>query len=386
MGDILKTIKRRLYNNIIPSGYYTPFKRVWNAVVKNIPEEFDDPVWGHTKRVPNQSNSENSHLLTNYDDGNEYAFDKELENDIRNALWAKYLGLTDEQVGYKISDYIEESPYRPPHAKEGEIYYRINPKKYPLINDGNSLVHIAPKKMKILNPYKDRSPRIMQWFMPDSIEVAQYPKGTFGQDITITRLKDLPEGYLGLDGGFGMGKYTVGKGEDENGEYVSYHDVWDLNPFKGSSSHAHIPGLSSVEDISVIGTPVKLYDRVYSTPAEKKKIGGQIKPNFLQRLEDPNRKSILDWASKPTWRNNYTYDISTHKMGYEYAPDDTGRAIVFPEVQEVNGKLVDFTRPPYHSWAGYNSALDRGDYLMTKDLEEARKWVEGYKDRYKNLK
>jgi hypothetical protein len=30
--------------------------------------------------------------------------------------------------------------------------------------------------------------------------------------------------------------------------------------------------------------------------------------------------------------------------------------------------------------------LDRGDYLIMKNLEEARKWVEGYKDRYKNLK
>ena len=101
--------------------------------------------------------------------------------------------------------------------------------------------------------------------------------------------------------------------------------------------------------------------------------GGPIKPNFIQRLEDPNRKSILDWASKPTWRNNYTYDISTHKMGYEHAPDDSGRAIVYPEVQEINGKLVDFTRPPYHGWAGYDSALDGGDHLMMKDLEEARK-------------
>lgn len=115
--------------------------------------------------------------------------------------------------------------------------------------------------------------------------------------------------------------------------------------------------------------------------------GGTIqKPNFIKRLEDPNRKSILDWESKPTWRNNYTYDISTHKMGYEYAPGDSGRAIVYPEVQEINGKLVDFTRPPFHSWAGYDSALDRGDYLMMKDLEEARKWVEGYKEKYKNLK
>lgn len=131
--------------------------------------------------------------------------------------------------------------------------------------------------------------------------------------------------------------------------------------------------------------------------------GGSIKPNFINRLEDPNRKSIPDWESfsrKPLFNNrgeftnNYVDDlinsqypsISTHKMGYEYAPDDTGRAIVYPEVQEVNGKLVDFTRPPYHNWAGYDSALDRGDYLMMKNLEEARKWVEGYKDRYKNLK
>lgn len=156
-------------------------------------------------------------------------------------------------------------------------------------------------------------------------------------------------------------------------------------PFKGKSAGITIPGVSSIEDISILGTPIKLYDRRYES-LEKKQQGGPIKPNFIKRLEDPNRKSILDWASRPTYRNWYTYDISTHKMGYEYAPDDSGRVIVFPEVQEVNGRLVDFTRPPYHSWAGYDSALDRGNYLMMKDLETARKWVETYKDRYKNLK
>lgn len=127
------------------------------------------------------------------------------------------------------------------------------------------------------------------------------------------------------------------------------------------------------------------------------------KPNFIQRLEDPNRKSIPDWMSfkrnplfnnKGEFTNNYVDNLtnsqypstSTHKMGYEYTRDKTGRAIVYPEVQEINGKLVDFTRPPYHSWAGYDSALNRDDYLIMKDLENARKWVETYKDRYKNLK
>ena len=385
MGGILKTIKQRLYNNIIPSGYYTPFKRVWNAVVKNIPEELDDPMWGHVKRNPNQTNAKDTHLLTNYEslqEDNPYAFNKDLENDIRNALWAKYLGLTDEQVGFKISDYIEESPYRPPHAKEGEIFYRISPKKYPLINDGQSIVEVIPNKQKVANKYKLNASGLQKYFMPDSVEIKVYPKNEFGGDITVTKLSELPKGHLALDGGFGMGTYTVGRGEDENGEYVSYYDEWNINPFKGKSANITIPGVSSVEDISVLGTPIKLYDRRYGSP-EKKQQGGPIKPNFIKRLEDPNRKSILDWASKPTWRNNYTYDISTHKMGYEYSPDDTGRAIAYPEVQEINGKLVDFTRPPYHSWAGYASALDRGDYLKMEDLEEAHKWVKGYKDRYK---
>lgn len=146
----------------------------------------------------------------------------------------------------------------------------------------------------------------------------------------------------------------------------------------------------------------KMIASVRNIDISKMQYGGLIKPNFIKRLEDPNRKNIFDWASGTTalynsrgeFTNNVIDDlinskypsISTHKMSHEHTPDDTGRAIVYPEVQEISGKLVDFTRPPYHDWAGYDSALDRGDYLIMKDLEEARKWVESYKDRYKNLK
>ena len=129
---------------------------------------------------------------------------------------------------------------------------------------------------------------------------------------------------------------------------------------------------------------------IAASQPEKKQSGGTLKPNFIKRLEDPNRKSIPDWMSfkrnplvnnRGELTNNYVDDlinsqypsISTHKMSYEYIPDDTGRAIVYPEVQEINGKLVDFTRPPYNSWAAYDSALDNRDYLTMKDLEKARK-------------
>lgn len=99
-------------------------------------------------------------------------------------------------------------------------------------------------------------------------------------------MKDLPKGYLALDGGFGMGTYTVGHGADENGKYVSYYDEWNINPFKGKSADIIVPGISSIEDISIIGTPIKLYDRRYES-LEKKQQGGPFKPNFIQCLEDP---------------------------------------------------------------------------------------------------
>ena len=33
---------------------------------------------------------------------------------------------------------------------------------------------------------------------------------------------------------------------------------------------------------------------IAASQPEKKQSGGTLKPNFIQRLEDPNRKTILD--------------------------------------------------------------------------------------------
>ena len=189
--------------------------------------------------------------------------DKNLENDIRNALWAKYLGLSDKQVGFKISDYIEESPYKPPHAKEGETYYRINPNVLQIIHP-NQGVEIAPKDTNIPNPYKGIG--LIDVFLPDSISVKKYPQyPNFEYQMTHTKLSNLPMGYKGLAKGYGLGEFTVGHGKDENGEYTSYYDEWDLNPFKGNSAKVFSPILSKMKDLSFgIGTPIKLYDRVPS--------------------------------------------------------------------------------------------------------------------------
>ena len=63
-----------------------------------------------------------------------------------------------------------------------------------------------------------------------------------------------------------------------------------------------------------------------------------------------------------------------------WAEDDNG-AIVYPNVQNINGRLVDFSRPPYSIWAGYDNAVRNGDTIhMTS--EEAEWFTTHYKDYY----
>ena len=96
------------------------------------------------------------------------------------------------------------------------------------------------------------------------------------------------------------------------------------------------------------------------------------KAEFYKRVQDP-KESITDWE---------TGLPATHKMAY--VTDDDG-AIVYPEVQKINGKLVDFTRPPYKEGAGFESAMQRGDTIRMTP-KEAKYWTQHYKEFYPGFK
>ena len=93
--------------------------------------------------------------------------------------------------------------------------------------------------------------------------------------------------------------------------------------------------------------------------------------DFVQRLLDPNRDYIQDWESD---------NIATHKLGW--ATDDKG-AIVFPNVQRINGKLYDFTDPKNKrgKWDALDSAIERGDTLRMTPAQ-ADEFTKTYKRYY----
>lgn len=101
--------------------------------------------------------------------------------------------------------------------------------------------------------------------------------------------------------------------------------------------------------------------------------------NFVQRLKSPTRQTI------PNWEDQYRVlpwekSVSTHKLSvWENA---NGGGTIVPDVQEVNGKLIDFTRPPYNNRAAVENALKTGDYVDLPKYEDALWYTENYKRYY----
>lgn len=64
------------------------------------------------------------------------------------------------------------------------------------------------------------------------------------------------------------------------------------------------------------------------------------------------------------------------------AYEDGGKSIVDEVNKEVNGKLIDFTRPPYNNRAAVENALKTGDYVDLPKFEDALWYTENYKRYY----
>ena len=107
------------------------------------------------------------------------------------------------------------------------------------------------------------------------------------------------------------------------------------------------------------------------SPEEIKQLLERInfsKADFVKRMQDPNRKYI----------RNTDGTVSTHELAY--VDDGKGNAIVYPEIQNIDGKLVRLKRKD-----ALNSAIQRGDTLQMST--EQAKWftADNYKNYFENF-
>lgn len=105
-------------------------------------------------------------------------------------------------------------------------------------------------------------------------------------------------------------------------------------------------------------------------------INANNKSNFLSRIKDPNRKTIKDWK---------TGKVSTHKLSYA---EDGNKYVIYPEIQEINGELHDYTNPKYNhgKWDSYDNAVNNGDTIQVNSREQAEDFTKNYKSYMKTFK
>ena len=141
--------------------------------------------------------------------------------------WRLYLGLPQQHETFGISE------YQPSKGVENKYYF--------------SLKNFREDIIKEYNAYEPNG--IMG--IVDSLE----SKG--GSEIVEYGVFVLPVGVMdeGLKSDV-MGDFTLSLGNDENGYYISYYDVWDLGGEKF--------GIEGEE--GVFGKPFEIYDRIYYDP------------------------------------------------------------------------------------------------------------------------
>ena len=192
-----------------------------------------------------------------------------------NDLLRTTLGLKPKYNTLDISD------YKPSLSKDkDQIYYKLkgvtSPEKllgvYDAMQKGNNkpLVFASDEMNKVLSEDQDLAKKIN--------EIA------YGKNFSDEPIKDFD---YSKEFPRSLGKFTITKGKDDKGEYISYYDKWDLAP-------------SDVNVDAIVGKPLEVYDRFYLNDYETKD-GKMFKKGTLtpiSNLEQQDMKKIkkFEWG------------------------------------------------------------------------------------------
>lgn len=189
---------------------------------------------------------------------NEYNFYDVLKNFAKREDPDPIEGLI-EHYNWKINDVYTDKDYEPEHARSLTENAKMK------INDLKIADELLAEYLQI--PIEERKYNVR-------LKNSKYKKNAYSLPITkkewesiIYNTDNLKVGKNKVTTvlrGTGMNRHAVGRGFDSKGEYRSYGDSYDLNPFRGESAIIDLPIINKINDLSFgLGRPVEIYDRIY---------------------------------------------------------------------------------------------------------------------------
>lgn len=148
-------------------------------------------------------------------------------------------------------------------------------------------------------------------------------------------------------------------------------DEWSKMSMTDKAKYISFMVQQGITDLNKIRESVNDYYS-FKTQQVVDDVNNRSNADFVNRLKNPDREFIKNWENPN--------EIATHKMSY--SEDDNG-AIVYSNVQNINGKLHDFTDPQYNhgKWDALDSAIERGDTLRMSP-QDAELFTTRYKQYY----
>lgn len=135
-----------------------------------------------------------------------------LDDPYSEDAWRIYLGKPQSENTFNVSN------YRPSKSKDVNMNYYSLPEAF---------------KEELFNLYNSKE-------IKEGVNSEFSFENVFGENSSRARV---------------LGNFTVNKGKDERGEYISYYDKYDLSPT--------LPVVGKSEVSNYLGKPFEIYDRIY---------------------------------------------------------------------------------------------------------------------------
>lgn len=262
---ITSIVNRRLEKNFLPYGYGDGMKRFSKAVFLNKKSDKDYDEQASTQSFPKRMDAFRMYLgrpqINNTFDISDYKPSSTKDNnnpiyykintpDVEDFMLGSYF---DYEDGWKDILQITEASL-PESRKQKE-------------NAIKTLKEVGGKDKRvegIIQFYDEiikKDEKVIKDILATPTEKRKQRKYDFSKTGRIGVKSDREELDAASPGI--MGQYTMDRGKDERGEYISYYDKWDL---KGSVG---------------VGKPLEIYDRIYFDPSTGKvKEKNMNKKNF----------------------------------------------------------------------------------------------------------
>ena len=241
-------------------------------------------------------------------------------DELVNDIWAEYLQIPKEERYKPASQFVVESGDVSPNAINNKINHTLTPFRKHLLSD------------------------IMR----------------IGEKLNIGKIQTCDSKLFKKGHGlrpFEFRNFTIGRGRDNKGDYVSYYDLWDLNPLplKGIITN----GKDAFEETGV-GTPIDFYDKIYLDDYyelnEEDKGNPWITPSIVTAI-NPNNPNIRKRDRKKIEKENKKELGGQMKNKYKFG----GKATI-PSTGEKKKAYVGTTYFPKELDFSYLNRVNTSPY------------------------